>query len=180
MTMQDQLVVEVTRSPDTVLRAMQIIAAHDAIREKLLSVLREQIEAKLVGLGWRINEWDMKSWEPYSGFSIEFSPGCPFTFDINFQHTQYNGLIFGLPRINGRTDNDTVALAITNDIGPGRSSPRYIWYRYSYIQDQVFKIDYNWLSSPTTWVAISDGTMATNIVTVANRFYVTLKNCGLL
>jgi hypothetical protein len=179
MAMQDHLVSEVTHSADTVLPAMQIIAASDAIRERLLSVLHEQLEAKLVDIGWKLENWIMKTWERFSGFSITFAPQCPFSFSVEFEYTQYNGLIFGIGGKKDRTDNEAVALAITNDMGSGSSNPDWLWYRYSSPQDQVLPIDANWQSSPTTWVAIADGTMATEMVAAASRFRATLKNCGL-
>ena len=139
MTTQDHLVSEVTRSAETVLPAMQIIAANDAIRTSLISALREQLESKVAALGWSIKEWKMPIWERYAGFDVAFTEECPFEFRMEFQNTNYNNLIFGIGKNKNRNDNEDISLAITAQMGPGTSNSEWLWYRYVSPQDQVFR-----------------------------------------
>jgi PD-(D/E)XK nuclease superfamily len=119
--------------------------------------------------------WKMPIWERYAGFDVTYTDEFPFKFRMEFQSSNYNRLIFGAYKNENSADDENIALSITNKMGPGTSNSDWIWYRYVSVQDQVFRIEGNWQTSPEMWVDIADETMAAKIFTVANRFRTALK-----
>ncbi len=184
MTVQGQLVQDVTRSLDTLAPAMQVILAADAIRAKLLSTLCSQIQTAIMHReGWSLVDWNMSS-KKWSGFSIRFSDNGQFIFCVEFGSSDYNSFTYGVGMKNkeeGCCSYDTnVPEAIKAQVGPGKQSRCWPWYRIASPQEPIFKVEPNWKTAVEPWVTIADGTLAETTIRTAIHFRDVLARCGFL
>ena len=181
MTMQNQLVQDVTRSAETVEPAMQVIQVADAVRAKLISTLHDQLETAMAAHeGWSLSDWNMPAYERFAGFGIRFSAQSRYLFAIEFQNTIFTGLIYGVSTPDKPSNDGNAPAAIAADIGPGNQNEGWTWYRSASLEEPVFRVEPRWGSTVTPWVAIADGTMSGLIIRTASHFRDAMARCGLL
>jgi hypothetical protein len=180
MTMRDRLVDEVTRSVDTVSPTMDILIAADAIRGRLIKNLQNQLEPQISQRGWSLEVYDNPYYRYNGIITVHFSDTCPYNFCLQFQNTFYNGLIFGLTRLKDKAEVAHERTRLIESVGQGNESSDWIWYRYPSPTDSLFAVEQNWQLTAEPWIAIANGTMANNVVSVASQFYAVLKLCEIV
>ncbi len=181
MTMQDQLVQDVTRSAETVEPAMQVIQAADAVRAKLISTLHDQLETAMAAHeGWHFSDWNMPAFKKEAGFGIEFFTQSRYSFWMQFKNAYYNGLIYGVSTSDTPANEGDAPAALAADIGPGSQNESWTWCRAASLEEPVFKVEPHWGSTVSPWVAIADGTMTGIIIRTASHLRDAMIRCGLL
>lgn len=129
MTTQEHLVEKVTGSPEMILPAMQVAFAGDAIRNKLLSMLHNQLETAVRKQGWIDVEWEMDAYSRDSYLGIDFSPKCPSKFGLQFEETRFRNPYYGAYKKDmTRADDGGVGSALVG-LGQARQNDEWPWYR---------------------------------------------------
>lgn len=180
MTARDHLVAEVTGSADMVSPAMQIVFAAEAIREKLLSTLHDQISAAVTSQQWNL-EWGMHSGQ-FAGFNIDFSRQCPCYFRVEFQFAKFDGFRYGAyKKDEGQPSDGGVRAALLADIGVGEEAlPHWAWLRDAPLHDQLCPVEPNWSTNSTPWAEIVKREMEGKIMNAARGVRDVLDRHGLL
>lgn len=182
MTMQDQLVTEIATSPAMVASAMQVIFAGDAIREKLLLKLRNELTFAVEREGWSL-DWNILWNSRQSGMKIDFSKHLNCVFCLEFEKTHCADAAYGAYKKDTALIGDggvRAALFAANLCSSNGSTEDeyWPWWRHSSPQDELLPFQQNWGLSVQPWVAIADGTMASILVAAARRFRDVLAPIG--
>lgn len=183
MKLQDHVVQEILRSPESVSAAMEVITATDVIRTKLLAIFKDQLEAAIAKQeGWRLTGWNMRTYNRHSGFSISFSESSRYSFGFEFDYTQYNGLVYGVVAKEETRDHGDIPQSIEAQVGPGGGAPTpwWPWYRYTSSQGSHLAVEQNWHQAVAPWVAIADGTLVGTVIKAAEHVRDVMARCDLL
>jgi hypothetical protein len=178
VTMQEQLVSEIVKSPEMVESAMQVVMASDSIRKKLMEKLRSEIEVAAARERWQL-EWNASDDSPKTGFSIDFSPKSECVFRLEFYHRQYRDAAYGAYKKDANSSCDGVirqAFVSEGLIGDKPEDSDWPWWRRLSPGDKLLPYDEHWNSSAAPWCAIADGSMARSIIDAVHRFREILKN----
>ncbi len=173
--MSDHLLEAVTGSSDNVSAAMQVILLRDSILKKLLSTLG----AQLAGALGRTPVLTDDAWARFSALEIAFSDRSQYKFSLEFQNTQYNGLIFGVRR--PEQDNNIVGgeyRALVDKFGAGTQNQYWLWYRRASPTDPFLPLSPNWGMAAEPWIAIANGTLAPMIAKAFTGVREVLDQCG--
>ncbi|MDU0343735.1 PDDEXK-like family protein [Bosea rubneri] len=82
VALSEQLVSDIVSSPDRVSSALNIIAAADALRERLITRLREEIAVLAAARGWTLLP-EKRSVIQWSGFSIRYGANDELKFRLD-------------------------------------------------------------------------------------------------
>jgi hypothetical protein len=169
MSDQDQLLAEVMRSNETVAAAMEVIIAAPAIRSRLTSMARGQVEEIARSEEWTLT-WNMSE-RRWTGFSLEVLPSSECEFRVEFEYSGYNGLAYGVRwKDTERHHDERTREMLEEHLGSGEESPVWPWWRYTSLQEKVFPIEAHWGSSVGPWLSISNGELS-NIVLDGGRHF---------
>lgn len=175
-TMHDHIIDEIIRSPEHVVSAMQVMMLENDIKTRLLFNLREQLLVTLTNRNVSLN---VTSEEKYSGYSISYSDQSPYEFYLQFQMTQFNGLVFGVGR---KTINDSVRGneydALVGKFGAASRGPGWLWERYVSPNDLLLATSRDWHGSTEPWTEIANGALATKIAKAFADTHAVLSACG--
>jgi PD-(D/E)XK nuclease superfamily len=175
-TMSDHLLDEIVGSADRVSAAMQIILLADTIRRRLLSDLGQQVCRKLPGRDVKVVD---NPWERYSGLTIEFSQQSPYGFGMEFQNTQFNGLIMGIYRkVEKSQPRASEYDCLVNSFGNASQNDWWLWYRWASPTDSLLSVPQNWNSTTEPWIDIAKGQLASRIADAFARTHTVLNECA--
>lgn len=175
-TMADHLLDEIVSSIDKVEAVMNVISLADALRDRLISNLCDQLRSKL-----NIQEINphLVSGEKYTGFTIDYSKSSPYQFCLEFQYTNFNGLVFGVYRkIKGSQGGDEYSF-LNNRFGAGISDDDWwLWKRSASPSDPLLPAPQNWSGSNDPWIEIANGSLASKVEEAFRRTHEVLNECG--
>ncbi|MCF3948749.1 hypothetical protein AiwAL_12205 [Acidiphilium sp. AL] len=145
--------------------AVRVIILGDAVRKRLFEMLRQQLH---INLRDHTVEIQNDQWHNYLSLSISYPENFPYKFSLEFQNTQFNGLIFGLHRNeeNNPQNDDEIFSIIDKQIGPGKRSEWWLWYRKASLADTLLPVSPNWQPDPQPWIDIATGSLAERIQVV--------------
>src|SRR5574337_202463 len=168
-TMTDQIVDEIVGSSQNVLAAMQIISLSDDIRRRLFLKLRQQLEQRL--LGHKVDV-DSEPWKKYSYIDIAFSDRSPYTFCMEFENTQFNGLVTGVARkVKGNLESGDEYNALVKSFGNGSKNDDWLWYCFASPTNPFLPIERHWQDTAEPWVNIANGKLSTSIAEAFERCF---------
>lgn len=164
-TMSDHIIDGITESPVNVAAAVRVIILGDAVRKRLFEMLRQQLH---INLQDHTVEIQNDQWRSYLSLSISYPENFPYKFRLEFQNTQFNGLIFGLHRNeeNNPQNDDEIFRIIDKQIGPGKRNEWWLWYRKASLADTLLPVSPNWQPDPQPWIDIATGSLAERIQVV--------------
>jgi PD-(D/E)XK nuclease superfamily len=175
-TMKNHLLDEIIALPERVAATMQTALLADSLRQKLLELLGRQVTEQLPG--HRV-EVSANVWERYSGLRIGFSDDSDYVFSLEFQNSQFNGLVYGIQR---RREHSPVQnkedKAVQNEIGSGKSNSWWLWYREARSDDGILPVLASWGTEAAPWADISSGQLARRIVGVFQRMQTALSRAS--
>jgi hypothetical protein len=141
-TMSDHLLDEIAGSAEKASAAMQVILLADPLRKRLLSDFRQQLLAKLPGRDIELSD---DPWAKYSGLTISYSEECPYQFSMEFQNTQFNGLVIGIAR---KSENSPVRAnefeSLVRDFGTASQNVWWLWWRWASPTDSLLPVPRDW------------------------------------
>ena len=176
--MSDHLLDEIAGSANKVSGAMQVIFLADAIRRRLLSDLRQQLLTKLPNHYVEISD---DPWARYSGCTIDYSEQSPYQFGLEFQNTQFNGLIVGIKR---KTENSPARgneyESLVSSFGAASQSDWWLWWRSASPTDSLLPVSRDWQTSKEPWIEIANGTLPSKIAEAFTRTHLVLRRCAAL
>lgn len=175
-TMSGHLIDEITGSAEKTSAAMKVIALSDSIRKRLLMDLRQQVASLIPDRDVKVSA---EPWARYSGIDIGFSEKSPYRFGMEFQNTQWNGLIVGIKR---KQENSSVVanedLSLSRALGDASQSRWWLWYRNASTEDSFLPVARNWSEAAEPWPEIANGNLASRLVNAFGRAHQVLEECG--
>ena len=186
MAMQDQLVDEVLKSPETVSAALEVSLAIGMIRGRLLKKLQDQLVTEVAVKGWVLH-WTLPEAGgdpgPNKGFTIDFGSEFRFGFGLRFVYGGFNVCRYGIYVKSGNQVSASDLANIEREAGQGgrvipmgaHLGPTYVWLRTPQIGDAYLTVEEHWGQSSLPWVAISNNQMSKQIVDAASSFEGVLK-----
>lgn len=179
MNENDQIVSAITRSSEMLKSALQVIAAADSIKLSLIKKFEEQIEAALVGSGWRMESSLQKSGR-WTGVSIRYNSIDNHRFRIEFETTWRSDLAYGIASAKDDPLHNKITDVVTLELGRAKSSPTWPWYRITSPEDKVLAVESDWRANEGPWLAIADGSLGKKVTDAAHKFHAILSRHGLL
>lgn len=171
VTTHDQLVTDIVSSPTRVASALNVIAAADALRQRLIRRLQDDIQTEAAARGWTLLP-EIRTTIQWSGFSILFGDNDELKFRVEFGDERRSSCYFGVWGIGPEhKDYSPVGDLLTSAFGRGREHHVSPWHRNPRPQEAPLPIEDNWLNSDAPWRAIADGTMAPRIIAAAKTFH---------
>jgi hypothetical protein len=166
-TMSDHLVDEIVGSAERVSAAMQVIALTDTIRQRLFSDLKEQLAKKLPN---RLIELSDDPWARYSGLTITSAADSRCQFAMEFQGTQFNDLVIGVPSHSMKSSVQAGKHEVlVNNFGAGSQNDTWLWWRWASPADPLLPVARHWSTATEPWVNITTGELATRIADAFDR-----------
>lgn len=178
MTEREKLIDLVTESKDTVASGFKLILAGSDIKKRLLEKLAEAVVQQATSEWQQIN-LSFEERKKYQGFSIRHNALADVAFRIEFQGTNFDGMIFGVHTKLGQPF-PAITSALNGKLGTGITSPAWPWYQYVAPNNAVLDANGNWGVSESPWIEVVDGTMAGKIAAAAKTIYASLGDGGLL
>ncbi|MGO4670755.1 PD-(D/E)XK nuclease family protein [Bosea sp. 2RAB26] len=178
VTTHDQLVTDFVTSPTRLASALNVIAAADALRLRLIGRLQDDIRTEAAGRGWTLLP-EIRSTIQWSGFSILFGGNDELKFRVEFGDERRSSCCFGVWGMGpGHKEYAPVGNLLTSAFGRGREHHVSPWHRNPRPQEAPLPIEDNWFNSDAPWRAIADGTMAPKIIAAAQSFHDVLAPQG--
>ncbi len=177
-TMSDHIINEIVGSADNVSSAMIVIFLADSLRQRLFQKLGNRVQALLPA--HKVDVCDAPR-PNYLGLTIQFR--APYKFALEFQGTQYNGLIIGIfGNGAGNQVDANVRQALVHQFGQAdqnaNQSNEWLWWRYASPTDPLLSVSRDWSQAPEPWTEIANGELAGRITRAFQRVHAVLQGCG--
>lgn len=168
MNQREDLLAQVTESPELLAAALQVMAAGPDIKRALVRKLYDQIEAA-VGVEkplWTTDEnLNAGSWP---GFSIHFGGMLPAHFRIEFPNRQFGEMYYGLKHEVFAAPQLAAGAVRAKLPDAGKSNDIWPWYRLPGPKDALWPHDGRWAANEDAWVGVVRGTLAGEVIKVAS------------
>jgi hypothetical protein len=188
MTERDHIIAEMTKSPDTVRAALEVISAGRDFKNTLIKELEDQLREQSSREGWTLTTYGIHKGKGSNsrigchGFSIRYQEANETSFSLEFSNTDRSEVTFGISGIDRNDPKyDDASRALNSAFGrPWRTTQTWPWNDRPRADHKVLSEEPDWNSSPRPWLAIADKTLAPKIVAAAKAFYDVLSKSHLL
>ncbi len=172
MEERDAIISSAMNNDESLMATLEICMRLDDIKKYLLEKLGEQIKEKFTILKNSIVNVDL-SLDQYAGFNILFNTDSCYVLCFEFSAGGCSNPIYGVAKTDKKyPDLEPLRAHLNKNIGAGRCSEYWIWYR-------IFKpVDWKYATNP--WVMIYRGEMADLIVNKIIKVYDELEKGNFL
>lgn len=165
----------VLKSQETLDSAFQIYKAMYDVKMELFEKLHRDLEIGLEENGLKLTDWEFNGWRPCSGFNVQFCKEEQNLYlRFEFEKSESNEFFWGIGRKKGLYNNDIVWKNVNDlmnsEFDVMKIGSRFPWY--AYCPNQCFDNEMkDWSISAKPWLMIKDGSLASQIIELANRVY---------
>ena len=141
----------------------------------MLEKFRNDLDIGLKEKGFKLTDWSVVSGKKYTGFNIQFGEKEQnLNLRFEFDKLGFNYFFWGIAKKLDEYKNPTawsdINILMTTEFYSGKSTPWWPWY--SECPNQDFDADMrDWSISAKAWLMIKDGSLAAQIIELANRVY---------
>jgi hypothetical protein len=180
MTDEEAIVNAAIANGDGVEAALAVAAAKDAIKDKLLDRLRQQMEmafreSRPGKARWKLTQ-DTQLREQFAGFSVEHTPSSRYALYLQFQASDCNDLMYGVTKNHSKhvPNLAKVAACLNERLGHGITTNE--WWPWQRALEDPYR---HWRDIKV-WREIADDQLAKRLMSKLSEVYEALANQRLL